>query len=577
MKEKSTQPLAYSYIRMSTDMQLKGHSLERQKEKSKEYAHSKGLLLVENFEDIGVSAFKGKHIRDGMLGTFISLIESEKIPVGSYLLIESLDRLSRDNIFESIPLFIKILKSGIKIVTLMDERVYGAENADFNDLLYPMVVLSRAHEESIVKSYRVSKAWANKRKHIADRKLTQICPAWLRLNVSKNVFEPIAGRDHIVKRLFDLADSGYGSYSIGRILNDEQLSPFNTNSKGWHASYITRILNNRAVLGEFQPHKMVDGISEAVGDVVSDYFPKIINEDQFLRVKHSRRKRLVDGAGRKGHAYRNLFSGFAKCAYCDSPMRFVDKGPPPKGGRFLRCTKADRHFECSASSWNYEKFETAFLYYVQEIDLVETLKRAEEQSEQYMLEKSLVSLNEKILNKTELRDATFDLLQKSTASMDFIGIKLEKISMEIKHLEDQLTEVRSKIEMKSISTTVDNQQLKSLIAELKDSQDIDLERKRRTVASRLQMMIKSLTLAPDGLREEAGGKTIPPFGQHERLFDFFKSDLNANKVNMTFSIVFLDGVMRRVTVDRDDPLTMVRYLAVNDRGLIIDMDDSAFI
>lgn len=158
MNTKSLQPLAYSYVRMSTDMQLKGNSLERQKEKSKEYAADNGLLLVENFEDIGVSAFKGKNLKHGMLGDFITLIENKTVPVGSYLLIESLDRLSRENIFESIPLFIKILKSGIKIVTLIDEQVYGAENADFKDLLYPMVVLSRAHEESLAKSYRVSKA-----------------------------------------------------------------------------------------------------------------------------------------------------------------------------------------------------------------------------------------------------------------------------------------------------------------------------------------------------------------------------------------------------------------------------------
>lgn len=103
MDRENTKPLAYSYVRMSTDMQLKGNSLERQKEKSKEYAIRHDLQLVENFEDIGVSAFKGRNIKDGMLGEFISLIEKKTIPTGSYLLIESLDRLSRENILESIP------------------------------------------------------------------------------------------------------------------------------------------------------------------------------------------------------------------------------------------------------------------------------------------------------------------------------------------------------------------------------------------------------------------------------------------------------------------------------------------
>ncbi|MDM8347068.1 recombinase family protein, partial [Pseudochrobactrum sp. sp1633] len=47
MEKDITQPLAYSYVRMSTDMQLKGHSLERQKEKSREYAIRNNLHLVE--------------------------------------------------------------------------------------------------------------------------------------------------------------------------------------------------------------------------------------------------------------------------------------------------------------------------------------------------------------------------------------------------------------------------------------------------------------------------------------------------------------------------------------------------
>lgn len=387
------------------------------------------------------------------------------------------------------------------------------------------------------------------------------------------MFEIIEGRDHLVKRMFDLADSGYGSYSIGRILNDERLPPFSKNSKGWHASYITRILNNRAVLGEFQPHKMMNGISKPEGDVVSDYFPQIINEDQFLRVKHSRRKRLVEGAGRKGRAYRNLFSGFAKCAYCGSPMRFIDKGPPPKGGQFLRCTKADRHFECSASSWNYDKFETAFLYFVQELDLAETLKRAEEQSEHYTLEKNLISIKEKILNKNELRDAIFGLLQSGSASKDFIQFKLEEISTELENLEAQKTEVESKIEMNAAAAPIDDQQIKSLIAELQDNENSDLERKRRIVANRLQMIIKSLTLAPNGLRREAEIKVLSQFGEFETLFNFLEPNTNDLNERMTFSIVLLDGIMRRVTVKRDNPLDGVHILAVNNRGLIIDIED----
>jgi DNA invertase Pin-like site-specific DNA recombinase len=58
-------PKAYSYVRMSTDIQLKGDSKRRQVEKSERYAKEHGLDLVSDFEleDIGVSAFRGDNVR----------------------------------------------------------------------------------------------------------------------------------------------------------------------------------------------------------------------------------------------------------------------------------------------------------------------------------------------------------------------------------------------------------------------------------------------------------------------------------------------------------------------------------
>ena len=63
-------PKAYSYLRMSTDLQLKGDSRRRQLEASKAYAEANDLTLADDaqLEDIGVSAFRGANVRDGTLG-----------------------------------------------------------------------------------------------------------------------------------------------------------------------------------------------------------------------------------------------------------------------------------------------------------------------------------------------------------------------------------------------------------------------------------------------------------------------------------------------------------------------------
>ena len=158
-------PRAYSYVRMSTDEQLKGDSLRRQMETSAAYAAEHGLELVDEsrLQDIGVSAFKGANVADGALGRFLAAVKANKVPRGSFLLVESLDRLSRQAPFKSFAIFSEIIGAGINIVTLTDNRVYNSA-PDLGDLVSSLVVMSRAHEESQTKSLRGREAWANKRK-----------------------------------------------------------------------------------------------------------------------------------------------------------------------------------------------------------------------------------------------------------------------------------------------------------------------------------------------------------------------------------------------------------------------------
>ena len=103
--------LAFSYVRMSTAQQLLGHSLQRQVERSREYATAHGLELVEDYHDLGVSAFKGRNIVEGRLGAFLDAVKAGKVPRGSFLLIENLDRLSRQEVHISLRLFLDILTS----------------------------------------------------------------------------------------------------------------------------------------------------------------------------------------------------------------------------------------------------------------------------------------------------------------------------------------------------------------------------------------------------------------------------------------------------------------------------------
>jgi DNA invertase Pin-like site-specific DNA recombinase len=229
---------------MSTDPQLLGDSRRRQLEASRAYAATHGLELAEGaeLEDIGISAFKGANVSEGALGTFLEAVRSGSVKSGSYLLVESLDRLSRQQILSAQSLFLSIVQAGIHLVTLADGRVYRAGTTDLGDLIVSLVIMSRAHEESQTKSHRISAAWKNKRTHAVDRKpMTKWCPAWLELSPDRSEYVPIPERVEIVRGMFSDAIGGIGLYSIARRLNETNVPTFDS-PNGWHQSYIAKIL-----------------------------------------------------------------------------------------------------------------------------------------------------------------------------------------------------------------------------------------------------------------------------------------------------------------------------------------------
>ena len=81
-------PIAYSYIRFSSEKQKKGASIQRQEELATKFIKDNPELELDldtalNMRDLGVSAFKGKNMTDGALGNFTALVYQGKIEQGS--------------------------------------------------------------------------------------------------------------------------------------------------------------------------------------------------------------------------------------------------------------------------------------------------------------------------------------------------------------------------------------------------------------------------------------------------------------------------------------------------------------
>src|SRR5262245_34130853 len=185
MNSPTSTDLGYSYIRFSHPSQAEGDSLRRQTEATAVWCKRNNVTLDTSLSlcDAGVSAFRGKH-RDSdkhALGAFLHLAQQGRIPKGSYLIIENLDRLSREDERPALRLWMDILDAGVNIVQLKPETVFRHEKSDMVDIMRAIIELSRGHSESAIKSERLSAAWGAKKAEARANGTVQTTrtPAWL--------------------------------------------------------------------------------------------------------------------------------------------------------------------------------------------------------------------------------------------------------------------------------------------------------------------------------------------------------------------------------------------------------------
>jgi DNA invertase Pin-like site-specific DNA recombinase len=350
-------PKAYSYLRFSTADQIRGDSLRRQASLADEWCLRQKVELVEDYRDLGISAFHGANADRGALRAFLQKVESGEIEKGSYLIVESLDRLSRTAITDALQMFLGIINSGVVVVTLADDKTYDRErinDGNFTDLIISLTILSRANEESRTKSKRISAAWSNKRDMIGQKKLTARCVSWLKLDKEREKFHLIPERVKIVQEIFAMTAAGKGAGFIARELNRRKVPTFGR-SKGWHVSFVKKTIENRAVIGEFTPTVKRDGKVVHL-DPVPGYYPAVISKAVFADVHRLRRVR----PSYRGRGQFNVFSKVAFDKDTGAPMGYVNKNRG-KGWHYLCCNLAVRGL-APYHVWQYDDFLGKFLF-----------------------------------------------------------------------------------------------------------------------------------------------------------------------------------------------------------------------
>lgn len=309
---------AYSYIRWSDVRQSGGDSHKRQVELRESWlaAHPRvhldtSLKLV----DKGVGAFRGLHRSDKhCLGQFVRLVEAGRVKPGSFLLVENLDRLSREEVQDALELLLKLTRLGVVVVQLSPIVTEFRSPVDPMKLVMAIMELNRGNSESRMKSVRVTNAWKSARERARSTGAVvnlRTLPGWCEVKEGK--MRLIPERAALVRRMHKLAQNGYGVNTICRKLNDEGVKTWGR-GKVWTEAVVYRYLTCRTVLGEWEPGTGGrGGVKRAkTGEVIKDYFPRVVSDDCFYATQAAMKERH-GFRGRRG-SHVNLLAGLLKDA-----------------------------------------------------------------------------------------------------------------------------------------------------------------------------------------------------------------------------------------------------------------------
>ena len=322
-------PVAFSYQRVSSGQQVDGHGLDRQADAAALWCAANGHQLDQQLalSDRGRSAYSGRHLR-GALGRFLELAQSGELGRSPVLLVEAIDRLSRQEPLDAIKTILGgLVDSGVRVVTLEDQQEYSRLTiaTDASKLLVLVGKMQEAHGFSKRNGMRSRASWANRyRSAKAGQKdsSARCRPYWLDWDELTNDFK-VNANTAMVQRCFQLSEQGLGHTAIARQLTAEGL----TNSSGGRLSGTVTgvLLRDRRVLGE---REITD--PEGGTEILQGYFPAVVTVAQFDRCRGLAADRdTAPGRNRRSKRIRNLFAPIL-CCPCGLPLAHRSQS----GGRY---------------------------------------------------------------------------------------------------------------------------------------------------------------------------------------------------------------------------------------------------
>lgn len=428
---------AVSYIRFSSPRQEFGTSLERQLEGTKEFCKRHKLFLDETktIKDLGLSGHKGKNAAIGNLKTFIDAVKLRKIPVGTVLVVEALDRLTRDSITEAQHLLTTILTAGVDIGLVGEDKIFSLEYINNNpyELIVASSLLIRGGDESKRKSWLTTRNWQIKMDWVKDEKRPVALnpPCWLGYkNHGKGTlgwWELDEAKVELIKKVYsDYLKSGLGIWQLTHQMNENKVPVITKRGRPdskWHRITLHRLLTDKAVIG----------IYTNLEPPIEKYFPAIIDEDTFYAVQ-SKLKSRIRARGRTNLRDISLFKGICKCSRCGSTMTRITRTRKGKlEYRYLYCHGSILGTCKPARRVDLTKFENAFMRYTFGSKTAKVFFKEEKEPDD-TLPKEIAAVDGQILDKTARRDRLVQSIEDGEDNPKVIKDRIAALENEVEQL-----------------------------------------------------------------------------------------------------------------------------------------------
>jgi DNA invertase Pin-like site-specific DNA recombinase len=331
--------VAFSYLRVSSSRQAGDarSGLDRQAEQFLPFCQRHGLTpSVDPLVDAGISAYRGSNRQRGALGQFLAAARDGVIPAGAVLVVEDLDRFSREAPSYAEAQLGELFALDLALAVVRDDVVIdrATYDGDIGVRLQLLVRRDAAFDYSRKLGERVSAAHERTR---AMERQGQIInghqrPQWLDFDEQAGAFS-VNDRWPIYRRMIDLCLQGYGQVRVAAIINGEGYR--NASGGLWSGSAIAQCWRDRRLIGERAYSRGTE--------VIAGYFPAMLTRDEWdqLQAAIAQRHGNLGRAGRGDHRH-NILQGVVYCT-CGA-RRELQTATKPSGRKhaYLICKTKTR-------------------------------------------------------------------------------------------------------------------------------------------------------------------------------------------------------------------------------------------